>query len=86
MLFPALTAKEPDRAALAKDFGAMQEEHLGVAKLLEQVRAASDDFTLPEWACNSYRTLFAELKQVESDVFTHVHIENHVLRPRFVAD
>ena len=47
---------------------------------------ASDDFTLPEWACNSYRTLFAELKQVESDVFTHVHIENHVLRPRFVAD
>lgn len=86
VLFPALTAKEPDRAALEKDFGAMQEEHLGVAKLLEQVRAASDDFTLPEWACNSYRTLFAELKQVESDVFTHVHIENHVLRPRFVAD
>lgn len=84
-LFPALMARELDRAAVARELGAMQEEHLAVAKLLEQVRAASDDFTLPEWACNSYRTLFAELKQVEEDVFTHVHIENHVLRPRFAA-
>ncbi len=84
-LFPALMARELDRATVAKELGAMQDDHLAVAKLLEQVRLASDDFTLPEWACNSYRTLFAELKQVEEDVFTHVHIENHVLRPRFAA-
>ena len=41
----------------------MQVEHLAVAKLLERIRAASDEFTLPEWACNSYNTLFSELKQ-----------------------
>ena len=84
-LFPALMSKEPDQTAIARQIESMQDEHLAVAKLLERIRAASDEFTLPEWACNSYNTLFAELKQLESDVFTHVHLENHVLRPRFAA-
>ena len=61
----------------------MMEDHLTVAKILQSIRTASDDFTLPEWACNSYRALFSELKQMESDVFTHVHLENHILLPRF---
>lgn len=84
-LFPALMSKEPDQTAIARQIESMQVEHLAVAKLLERIRAASDEFTLPEWACNSYNTLFSELKQLESDVFTHVHLENHVLRPRFAA-
>jgi len=84
-LFPALTSQAPDRTAIARQLQSMQDEHLAVAKLLERIRAASDEFTLPEWACNSYHTLFSELKQLESDVFTHVHLENHVLKPRFAA-
>lgn len=85
VLFPALSNSQPDRAAIATQLAAMLQEHLAVAQLLERVRAASDEFTLPDWACNSYRTLFSELEQLESDVFTHVHLENHVLQPRFAA-
>ena len=84
-LFPALAAKETDLAVLAEHFAAMQKEHLEVASLLERIRAASEQFTLPDWACNSYRTLFSELEQLEGDVFTHVHLENHVLKPRFAT-
>lgn len=84
-LFPALAASEIERAVLAEQFASMQNEHLEVAKLLARVRAASEEFALPDWACNSYRTLFSELEQLEGDVFTHVHLENHVLKPRFVA-
>jgi regulator of cell morphogenesis and NO signaling len=84
-LFPALLSKDRDQAAIARQLESMQDEHLAVAGLLERIRGASDDFTLPDWACNSYNTLFSELKQLESDVFTHVHLENHVLRPRFAA-
>lgn len=82
-LFPALLAPHVDRVALAAQFASMQREHLDVATLLERIRAASDGFALPDWACTSYRTLFAELEQLESDVFTHVHLENHALQPRF---
>ncbi|MCC7382693.1 MAG: DUF542 domain-containing protein [Deltaproteobacteria bacterium] len=84
-LFPALTATHTDHAQATRLLDAMVGEHLIVAKLLERIRAASDDFTLPDWACNSYRTLFSELRQLESDIFTHVHLENHVLKPRFAA-
>ncbi len=84
-LFPLLMAGGRDPAQTSKLLGTMHEDHLAVARMLERIRAASDDFALPEWACNSYRTLFSELKQVESDVFAHVHLENNVLKPRFAA-
>jgi regulator of cell morphogenesis and NO signaling len=85
VLFPALTAVQPDPATIAPQLAAMLDEHRAVAELLARIRGASDDFTPPDWACNSYRTLFSELRQLEADVFTHVHLENHVLRPRFAA-
>jgi len=80
VLFPALTA--PTTAATGL-LASMMSEHLAVAALLEAIRAATDNFMLPDWACNSYRTLFAELEQIERDTFAHVHVENHVLQPRF---
>lgn len=85
VLFPVLTARDGSRDERAKLLDAMKADHLAVARLLERIRAAADDFTLPDWACNSYRTLFAELRALETDVFAHVHLENHVLEPRFVA-
>lgn len=82
VLFPALIAGAPT-SAIGSLLDSMLEEHHGVAALLEQIREASDQFTAPDWACNSYRTLLAELGQLESDTFAHVHLENHVLMPRF---
>lgn len=82
-LFPALMASNPDRAALVQPLASMLTEHRAVAVLLERVRSAAEEFALPDWACNSYRTLFAELQQMEGDVLKHVHLENHVLKPRF---
>lgn len=85
ILFPALLAAQPDRALIAREFEAMQAEHLAVGALLERARACTGDFQLPPWACKSYRTLFAELEHLEGDVLRHVHLENHVLGPRFLA-
>lgn len=82
-LFPALVSGSLDSETERDLFAPMLDEHLAVAKMLERVRAAADDFECPDWACNSYRTLFAELRRLEDDVFKHVHLENNVLRPRF---
>ena len=82
VLFPALIAGT-NPSQLAEQLAAMLREHLDVAALLERMRAASDDYAIPDWACNSYRTLFSELSKIETDTFTHVHLENHVLMPRF---
>ncbi len=82
-LFPAMTSPEASGGQLAEGLESMQQEHLEVGRLLEQVRRATGDFDVPGWACNSYRALFAELEHLEGDVLRHVHLENHVLRPRF---
>lgn len=84
-LFSAILAGGKDRDALARSFREMHQEHLVVGDLLEKMRDATDNFRLPEWACNSYRTLFAELEALEADVLRHVHLENHVLMPRFAS-
>lgn len=82
-LFPMVTAPTPDLAALRAGMATMEEEHRAVGALLEKIHQASEDFTVPEWGCTSYRTLFRELEQLEGDILRHVHLENHVLMPRF---
>lgn len=78
-VFPVLSGQLPTKDAVE----AMTKDHELISELLGRIRAESEDFTLPEWACTSYRTLFAELKQLEAQVAARLHLENHVLRPRF---
>jgi regulator of cell morphogenesis and NO signaling len=51
--------------------------------MLARMRELADGFRTPEWGCNSYRVLMAELEALEGDILRHVHLENHVLMPRF---
>ncbi len=83
-LFPALVSPAPERAVVETELRAMHTDHLAVGELLRIVRAESEDFTSPEWACNSYRTLMTELLALETAILAHVHLENHVLMPRFM--
>ncbi len=85
VLFPALVAAAPDGAVIAHELASMHEDHLAVGTLLGELRAQADGFTTPEWGCTSYRTLMAELEALEGDILRHVHLENHVLMPRFAA-
>ncbi|HRE89907.1 MAG TPA: iron-sulfur cluster repair di-iron protein [Myxococcota bacterium] len=82
VLFPALMMDQ-DSVVIARELETMVKDHLAVGELLAQIRTATRDFALPDWACMSFRTLFAELHHLETDVLTHVHLENHALMPRF---
>ena len=75
--------KQRDAAVIERELQTMFADHLAVGDLLHRLREATEAFAVPEWGCNSYRTLFAELARLEADVLTHVHLENHVLLPRF---
>lgn len=78
-VFPVLTGQTPDPSAVET----MVKEHQAVTDLLERVRAAADEYELPPWACTSYRTLFSELAALETEILTRLHLETHVLMPRF---
>ena len=82
-LFPALAHP---RLGVGDLLLATRDEHSMVGELLGRMRTAADEYAVPDWACNSYRTLFRELERLETDVLRHVHLENHVLLPRFCGD
>jgi regulator of cell morphogenesis and NO signaling len=84
VLFPLLMSRGADRARIARELGRMREEHLEVGRALDRIRDLTDEFATPEWGCTSYRLAMAELDDLTTDVFRHVHLENHVLMPRFV--
>jgi regulator of cell morphogenesis and NO signaling len=85
VLFPLLMSRGADRTRIARELGRMREEHLEVGRALDRMRDLTDDFATPEWACATYRLAMAELDDLTTDVLRHVHLENHVLQPRFVG-
>lgn len=85
VLFPALLSCDGEAPGAAAGLTDMVAEHREVGAILDRIQEASDDFQVPEWACNSYRTLFRELQAMDADVREHVHLENHALLPRFGA-
>lgn len=89
-LFPALvaatrTGDRADSAYLGQKLEAMLGDHLAVGTALGELRDLADNYVPPPWACNSYRTLMRELEALEGDTLRHVHLENHVLMPRFTS-
>lgn len=82
-LFPMLMSREQDRARVAERLPKTRAEHERVGRSLARIRALCDDFRVPDWACGSYRMMVSDLAELEEDTLRHVHLENHVLMPRF---
>jgi regulator of cell morphogenesis and NO signaling len=85
VLFPSLLDGNTSAPATAVALEDMTRDHHAVARLLDRIDEGSAGFSAPEWACNSYRALIDQLRALDIDLRQHVHLENHVLRPRFVA-
>jgi len=62
----------------------MELEHGSAGEALKQISNLSSNHTPPENACFSYRTLYAALKEFETDLHQHVHLENNILFPRAI--
>ncbi len=93
VLFPyikALLAAENKTAPLqAAHFGTVQNpinmmemEHEMVGKNLEEIRALSNNYTLPADGCASYSLLYKMLDEFEDDLHLHIHLENNILFPK----
>lgn len=96
VLFPYVDqleqAAEGQRTAPTPFFGTVKNpvrmmmiEHDRVGELLTRLRAITDDYTVPESACFSYRELYRRMAELELRTHEHIHVENNVYFPRAVA-
>jgi regulator of cell morphogenesis and NO signaling len=63
----------------------MQGEHEDAAKALGRLRSLTNDYTVPEEACNTWRALWHRLAALEESLHRHIHLENNILFPRALA-
>jgi regulator of cell morphogenesis and NO signaling len=60
----------------------MENEHEAVGELYMEIEKLSNQFTPPADACNTFKALYATLKEFEDDLFLHIHLENNILFPK----
>jgi regulator of cell morphogenesis and NO signaling len=63
----------------------MQEHHNAVGKELKALRQLTDNYKLPEDACNLCGHLFKKIQEFETDLLTHVDLESNILFPKAIA-
>lgn len=91
IVFPKIREYEQtgSEAALGKAIAAIHEleaEHEHAGDLLKEMRAITNDYTLPEGACRTYTLTFQKLEALEADLFEHIHLENNIMFPRLEAE
>jgi len=92
ILFPFIRAMEAGTAQGGHCFGtvqnpirAMQNEHEAAGDILRDLRELTRDYTAPEDACGSYRSLYLGLESLERDLHLHIYLESHLLFPAAIA-
>ena len=76
---------EPPFGTLQNPIDVMEAEHIQAGDLGEEIRRLSNSYTPPEYACNTFRVLYAKLKEFENDLHEHIHLENNILFPKAIA-
>jgi regulator of cell morphogenesis and NO signaling len=59
----------------------MENDHKLAKEELAQLRALTDDFAVPGYACMTYRNLLEQLRDFEQNTVVHIHQEDKVLFP-----
>lgn len=81
ILFPIMRAG--GNPMIVHPIAVMRHDHDGHGEELRTLAALTNDLTLPDDACNSWRALYAGLGKFAEDLTEHMHIENNILFPRF---
>lgn len=64
----------------------MRYEHRQHGNRLHELEQLTRGFQPPPDACASWKALYAGTKKLSDDLMMHIHLENNVLFPQFVAD
>ena len=79
------SAAAPCGGSIRNPIAQMVREHDDAGDALARMRELTDDYAVPEGACNTFRAMLEALRELELDMHRHVHKENSILFPRAAA-
>ncbi|RFU60208.1 iron-sulfur cluster repair di-iron protein [Bacillus sp. V59.32b] len=87
IVFPLILDKQAlvPKDVISRAILELENEHQKSGDILKEIRELTADFTPPEDACGTYRLVFNRLESLEDTTFKHIHLENHILFPRYTS-
>ncbi len=93
VFFPALKRADADRTAgrapdehdreiIRESLVRLHREHEEIGEAVHTIRHLSNDYAIPDDACNTFMLTYQKLKEFEDDLHKHVHLENNILFPK----
>jgi regulator of cell morphogenesis and NO signaling len=70
-------------AALDMPILVMEQEHERAGTLIKSIRARTNHYSPPVYACPTYQLTYTMLQEFDNDLLQHIHLENNILFPRF---
>ncbi len=80
ILFPMI--RQGGGAMAQGPVSVMEHEHESAGNALRRLRELTNGYQPPAGACNTWTALWHGLGALESDLHTHIHLENNILFPR----
>lgn len=78
------TSEEEFFGTIKNPITCMRGEHDTAGDEIKELRALTNNYTVPDDGCNTYRVAFKKLEEFETDLFTHIHLENNILFPKAI--
>ncbi|MFH1120502.1 MAG: iron-sulfur cluster repair di-iron protein [Bacteroidota bacterium] len=87
VLFPAIKEAEKNatpevKSTIVSEIMRMQGEHEFAGGAMDKINVLTQNYLIPDDACNTYRVSLKLLEQFEDDLHIHVHLENNILYPK----
>ena len=60
-------------------------DHETESEKLKNLDDLTNHYTVPADGCNTYTTTYEAMKELEADLYIHMHLENNILFPKAVA-
>lgn len=70
--------------SVANPVAQMEREHDDAEASISELRALTDGYVPPKWACGTYRAMLSGLARFEGDMLIHIYKESTMLFPRAV--
>lgn len=91
LVFPLIKEYEKDKSPETKKrmiemIDELEAEHTAAGDILKELREVTDHYALPADACKTFEMTYQKLKELEGDLFQHIHLENNILFPTLKAE
>lgn len=83
ILFPMI--RRGMGAQAAGPINVMESEHQSAGKLLEMIKQVTNNVTLPDQACTTWKAMYNGINELIDDLMNHINLEDYVLFPRALA-